>query len=490
MRNLSRPPSLFAVLLGLFTGFAVAADRPAEAVLPGVVQPLQTLLSFLPQLLVGGLLAAAVLFRLDTWRLLAGRVRDFIGRRGRTWAVALVLALALVAAAVWRFVPGPRVVAGGGGGSPPPPPSTWTSFMGGPLRTGNADGATGPREGRLAWSFRGGLDRAGFASSAAAWNGRVYVGCDDHKLYCFDAANGDVLWTFALRHECFSSPVVAGGRVFVGEGLHETVDARFYCIDAMTGKEAWSVPTHSHTESTATVVDDRVFTGGGGDGFYCLDAATGRTLWRFEGPHVDSSAVVADGNVWFGSGYGHPSVYCLDAASGALRWKKAMRFQAWGPPSYAAGRLYVGTGNGDFTRSGPDPAGEVLCLEAATGEVAWTVAVPDSVMTSIALWGGVAYFGSHDGGLYCVDASTGKRRWRFATEGRVLSSPAVDSDRVYVGSTDGRVYAVRASDGTRVWAFDARAQAMNTQYDFLASPTLAGGRLFIGCQNYYFFSLR
>lgn len=501
----TRPPlaqALFPAVL-----LVVVAERTAWAIVPAVLQPLQALLSFLPQLLLGLLVGVTVIFRPSVlWQAvknLAGKVR---ARPGRAAAVTAFVLL-FVAAVAWSLHPAKAVTwraasvegdgrgvppgaNGGGGGAAAGTGGAWTTLLGNFRRTGVADGLPGPREGRVAWRFGGTRGSPSFATTAAYADGRIFAGADDSRVYCLDAETGEVRWKFALRHGGYSSPVTSGGRVYVGEGDHETKDARLYCLEAATGTPVWSFATRSHLESSPTLVGDRVFAGAGEDGIYCVDAARGTEVWHFSGPHVDTSPAVADGRVWFGGGWGDPSVYCLDAGTGSLVWQKKVRYEGWGPPAYDEGRVYIGTGNADYDGKGPDLGGEVLCLDGKTGEAVWRFAVGGPVMGAVALDGGAVFFGSHDGGVYCVEAATGARRWRFEAGGRVIASPAVEGATVYAATGAGRVVALGAKDGVPRWTFDAKAETGGLANEFVSSPTLAGGRLYVGAQSYYFFCLR
>ncbi len=134
----------------------------------------------------------------------------------------------------------------------------------------------------------------------------------------------------------------------------------------------------------------------------------------------------AGGMVYFGSS-GDGKVYALDAADGRLRWE----FYTDGPvrlaPTFAAGRLYVGSDDG-----------YAYCLDARTGKQIWRfAAAPDPakiigngrmisvwpVRTGVLVDGGVAYFGAGvwpAEGLYlhAVDAATGKRLWTNDSYGK------------------------------------------------------------------------
>ena len=88
----------------------------------------------------------------------------------------------------------------------------------------------------------------------------------------------------------YSSPGVANGRLYIGEGMHGNSESKLYCLDATTGERLWRFGTKGQIESSPCVADGRVFFGAGDDGVYALDAASGAKLWHFErGLNIDSS---------------------------------------------------------------------------------------------------------------------------------------------------------------------------------------------------------
>ncbi len=70
----------------------------------------------------------------------------------------------------------------------------------------------------------------------------------------------------------------------------------------------------------------------------------------------------------------------------------------------------------------------------------------------VAAAGDAVFFGtSSDNSVYCLDAATGELRWSVILGGPIRVAPAVDAGRVYVGSDDGYVYCLDAKDGAELW---------------------------------------
>ena len=454
------------------------------AVVPGMWPFLQSLVSFLPQILLILLIGASAIFKFSTWK----RIFAWIARNIRTKTgvgITVGVVVLLVGLVVYILVPG----SGGVARQSDDGFLEWAAFRGDVRRLGNLDNLAGPQDGQEIWSFRETLDRAGFASSPAVVGDKVYVGANNDTLYCFNAATGDVIWRFETFYEVFSSPAVLNDRVYFGEGLHYTEDASFYCVDADTGQEIWSFSTTSHVESSPSAADGKVVFGAGDDGVYCLDAETGRKLWQYPSVHVDGSPAVYDDRVYFGSGYGRSSVYCLDLDDGSEMWTVDSRHPVWGSPAVWDDKVYIGTGAGNFVVSGEEAAGSVICLDAMTGEILWEFGVEDTVLSAVAIYDSRAYFGSRDSNLYCVDVS-GEQIWRFAAGNAIVSSPAVAMGDVYFGSDSGKIYCLDGEDGIVKWEFDtSKSGFFNVDSRIIGSPAISGGKLFVGSMNFLFYCI-
>ena len=74
-----------------------------------------------------------------------------------------------------------------------------------------------------------------------------------------------------------SSPVVAGGKLFVASVDTHTVHA----LDADTGKRAWSFTAGGRVDSSPTIWQGRAIFGSADGYVYCLRADDGELIWRF-----------------------------------------------------------------------------------------------------------------------------------------------------------------------------------------------------------------
>ena len=357
--------------------------------------------------------------------------------------------------------------------------------------------ALGAADGTLRWSFE---TQGPVNSSPAVAGGLVVVSSLDGLVYALGEADGKPRWTFRTGGErrfsaagihgaqpatevmpdpfdlFLSSPVIQGGRVFIGSGDHHV-----YALDLATGALAWSYRTGDVVHASPAVADGIVYVGSWDRKLHALDAGTGAVRWTFttgadpelhnqEG--IAGSAAVVEGAVYFGCRDGR--FYALDARSGALRWSIDNR-KGWviASPAVSRGRVCFPTSDGQRFK----------VAAAATGALLTDVEMPAISFSSPAVAGEVAFFGTSDGWLRGVDLRTGREVAAFQSEGRrehgtqyldargrldaaalypartldgmilgvdrmlglgaILSSPVIADGLLYVGSGDGRLYALR-----------------------------------------------
>ena len=351
------------------------------------------------------------------------------------------------------------------------------------------------------WTFR--PPGHGFiVSSPLVTDTRVYIAVAHNNpirpfgtVYGLDAATGRPVWEFSddgRMKEVFSSPCLADGRLYVGEGLHQDANCKLYCLDADTGRKLWAHRTAGHTESSPVVAAGKVFCGAGDDGVYCLDAATGEERWHFRGSyHIDAPPLVFGDRVYVGAGVGDlhrtPGLLCLNAGTGDVVWALPTELPVWNAPAHADGHLYAGLGNGNYLRSAERPAGSVLCVRAEDGKRIWNIPLPDAVLCRPAVRGDVVAFVSRDGHGYGLGRADGRRLWRHDLGAPAVSSPALAApgrDRgafLYLLGSAGRLSCLDPNAGEVFWTLQVGGKNIRT----LSSPAVwqgAGGprRVYVG----------
>ena len=294
--------------------------------------------------------------------------------------------------------------------------------------------------------------------AAKVAEGYVYFAPTDYttggKLYCFDAnpfddgidegmddggALYDKVWEYPIGG-MYNAPTVLDGKVYAGSHGNQKV----FCFNASNGDLIWSSPVIGPVESSPAVVDGYIYVGAGFN-VYCLDANdNGSVVWSFEtGHYVYSAPSVVDGKVYVGSN--DNKVYCLDAVGNGdgtttELWNHTTGNDVFSSPAIAYGKVYVGSA--DFN---------VYCLNADNGSIVWSFLTGHKVLSSPAVADGKIYVGSDDNKIYCLDAEgngdgTTTEIWSYTMSGDVQASPAV---------ANGSLYVAVESTGNNVYRFDS-----------------------------------
>ena len=108
------------------------------------------------------------------------------------------------------------------------------------------------------WEFAAKRRQQPFYGSAAVTDKLVIVGSRDKKVYALDRATGTEVWSVAADGAVDASPVVVGGRVYVGS-LGTT--GEFYILDLATGRVVQQLSLDSPVGSSAAVTADALIVG-------------------------------------------------------------------------------------------------------------------------------------------------------------------------------------------------------------------------------------
>lgn len=340
------------------------------------------------------------------------------------------------------------------------PGTAWPTFHGDDGRTGNHSGS-GPESNRVLWSNNTGGNEY---SSPVVAGGRVFIGSIDRNLYCFNATTGERLWRFNAGNSLQASPAVTpdGGRVIIGN-----VNRNVYCVNVNDGSSAWSATVDGGMDGSPLVHGGKAYISTLAGSLYCLDVATGAQDWRVADAGGEASPATEDGRLF---SVGDSRLWCLDLATGAHFWNVTVS-EFYSSPTASGGYVYL-----------PGGDGSVSCFNASTGSRSWRTATGWAESTSTAaISNGSVYVcvdsqAQNRGALVKLDASDGRIVWTYQVAGDPYNAPAVAGDRVYF-SYARTVACVNASDRSVIWTYQA---ASADQYGVCSSPALAFGNLYIG----------
>lgn len=404
----------------------------------------------------------------------------------------------------------------------------WAMFRGNAARTGfSAEQASPPLT--KAWEFTAG---GGIMSSPVVYDGLVYFGARDNKLYAFDAYTGAPAWEFgaggwidaspavsasavyavsadgylyalgrrsgvfmwkaALGAPSVSSPLLLGGKVYVGVGAPAP---KLKSFDAASGTPAGEYAVTQPVDSAPSSDGIRIYFGANDGRLYALNKDTLTQVWSYQtmgGRYGRSAAAVKDGVLYAVPGFDENKPLALDAADGALLNAQTGPFEgdvaqpdgsvAWrqvGSPAVSADRLYFSggsTANLMYALTSAASAQALLYVWPSTptlGSVS-----PTGLLSSPAMAGDVLYAGTVDGTLVAY-SSAGAAIPLVADvsfAGPVYASPAVSNGMVFAAGSDGKFAAYRAERAAAV-SEPAENAVVNGSVDingYIYNPLLTG----------------
>ncbi len=352
-------------------------------------------------------------------------------------------------------------------------------------------------------------------------------------VFAVDSDTGEIRWKAQQLDASgrqmkgfFSSPALTpdGRYLIIGQGLHPDTACELICLDTETGAVVWTVLTPLHIESSPAIYGDIVVVGAGaievgperkpaGDpagvgnpGYvFAVRISTGEELWRYPVNDPESSPAIQNGIAYIGSGFNGQAVVALrvegtDAelkAQGLERlvWSRETPYAAVAAVTLVDDLVLIGGGNSDFVFADPNPAGVILALDQKTGDLRWSLDMPDSVLGPIAVHNGIGvapvrsapHQGRRSGMLVAFDVrDKGRVLWNHHLDrtALMLAGAALTDTHVYAVSSDGYLRVLNAKDGSLVEEhYVNRADRPGEMGLSISSPTISGGRLYLGTET-------
>ncbi len=345
-----------------------------------------------------------------------------------------------------------------------------------------------------------------------------------------------IAWKVPVPGRGWSSPVVAGGRVWLTTAVDDRgTSLRALAFDVETGREVVNVEVfrrpraallnvkNSHASPSPIVDGDRVYVHFGAEGTAAL-TTSGEIVWdtrlHYQSQHGNGGSPMLFGDLLILNVDGSDEAYvvALDARTGKVRWKTRRRepyAQAYSTPlaftigdrdaimsvgAYRAAAYDAHTGKeiwrvdyGDGFSNVPRPVFGHDLMYIATGfqqpyllavrmdgagdvtntHVAWTLQRGAPHTPSPIIVGDELYVVSDNGIASCLDAKTGTSHWVQRLGGSYSSSPVAADERIYFQNEEGTTTVI--APGTVF-----QRLATNTlDGDTLASMAVSDGSIFI-----------
>ena len=322
------------------------------------------------------------------------------------------------------------------------------------------------------------------------------------------SADKNIAWRAEIPGSGWSSPVLAGGRIYLtaavvtgGSEASPKADRslRVLCLDAASGHVVWDREVfkqegakapdsihrkNGHASPTPVVADGRVFVHFGHQGTACLDL-TGKKLWEnrsffYQPQHGNGgSPVLADGNLIFScDGRDEQFILALKATNGARAWKFTRPTEATKKFAFATAAVFTIGGKKQVISPGADM---VNALDPATGKEFWHATYEGYSNVPMPAFGdGLVYVSSafDTPEVLAIDPTgTGNVteshvKWVETKYAPKTPSMIFDDGLLYMLTDSGIVACREAKSGKLLWESDRILR------DCSASPVLCEGKLY------------
>lgn len=318
-----------------------------------------------------------------------------------------------------------------------PRPWDWKTFGGNPLHTNTVETRIGVPL-KLTWEY----DLAAGTSNGApiVADSIVLAGTMRGELHGVGLLDGGRLGWVSLGEAIHGTPVVHGSTVFVPlSNSKESVIA----YDLTGGKTLWR-QTCGDVETSLLLADGNLYGGTTEGSLFCLNTTTGAVRWAFTIPEnaahkgIRSSPSAWGSMVMFGADNGR--IYSLDTATGAVRWICQADAPIVAPPVADSTLMIVGT-----------TGGTVLALDPGTGNVRWKRNVGAPVYGHALLKPPACVVVTTGGTVTCLAAQTGETQWTTDVGGPMVAGPAAADGTIFIGTLRREFLALSLADGKILW---------------------------------------
>jgi outer membrane protein assembly factor BamB len=353
-----------------------------------------------------------------------------------------------------------------------------------------------PKELKLRWKTPVGLGDA----TPAIVGDKLYVFTrqgDEEVTTCLEVDRGEEQWTEKYAAQAVtgaparhpgprSSPAVADGKV-VTLGVGGVLS----CLDAATGKVVWrkdpfpKVVPKFFTSTSPIIVDGMAIghLGGQGNGaMIAYDLSSGDEKWRWagEGPEYSSPVLLTVAGTKQLVTLAEKSIVAVNVADGKLLWQLpfvpvSRAYNAATPIIDGQTVIYTGAGRGTkavkIEKQGDNFAAKEL----------WSNAELAPQFNTPVLGDGLLFGMSNSGNLFCINAKTGQTAWTDTTQrdrGGFMAIVSAGSCLMALPSSSELIVFKPSGEG-----YSELAVIKVSETPSYAHPVIAGNRIFIKDQD-------
>lgn len=341
-----------------------------------------------------------------------------------------------------------------------------------------------------------------FAADWYQFRGPDGNGHADAKLPAEWGPKSNVTWRKELPGVGWSSPVVAGGKIYLTTAVPRdgAYSLRVLCLDAKSGAVVWDVEVfkqgadapkphskNSHASPTAVVEDGKVYAHFGHMGTVCLSAKDGTKVWAtqelaYKPVHGNGGSPVLVGRhlVFSIDGTDKQAVVALDKATGQVAWQTPRQNKTGASPFSFSTPLVIKVGDREQIVSAG--SGVVMALEPQSGKEVWRVTYGTgySVVPKPVFANGLVYVctGYNAPTLIAIrpdgkgDVTATHVAFTVKKNVSLNPSPLVLGDAVYLISDTGVLSCLDAKTGAERWVERVGG-------NFSASPLYANGMVYL-----------
>lgn len=338
--------------------------------------------------------------------------------------------------------------------------SQWPLPRGDAQSTGATD-QTLPDDLQVRWEFKA---EDAIETTPVVSGGKVFVGDVMGKLYAISQADGTEIWSRDYDTGFIASPAVQDDVLIAGD-----LDGNLYAMDAATGTPRWQKTTDGEINGAASFYKDKVLVTSQDGKLYCFSIADGSTIWTYQtDDQIRCSPTVAGDRTFLGGCDGR--LHIVDLETGQ---KVGEPLPLDGP----TGSTPAVQGDLAFL---PIMDGAVFAFDWKAGKQIWRYEdddLPQEFRSSAAVGKTLVITSSQRKQIDAISIETGQRVWRHSLRRRADASPVIAGNDVFIAATDGRLVRLSLADGTdEKWSYEIRGS-------FLASPAIADGMLFIADED-------